>query len=303
MARVVNIRKFQKGFTLIELIVVVVIIAATAGIIMIRVGNSGKDARNTRRAADMAQIAKAFEMYINSGGGLATSVTTPISCIWDDDSSTALRCDQNIFNVDSTGNYTKAYLTGSVYPSDPTGTDNYYMAYIDSINNQLTAKVLPSNGSGISSEFLANSTAIERDAKRIADLALINVALKKYRADNGYYPQSSCGWDCNGYKRSRDSSWNTLASDLASYISSLPKDPINSSCDPWNNNCYSYTYGNVGKTSYSPNEYDLTAQLEDTNHPQRCGVNNWKWYFANARTWCTAFGGVYSNQLYEASSL
>ena len=134
-----------------------------------------------------------------------------------------------------------------------------------------------------------------RDARRVADLGQIRVALELFFDSNGYYPQSNCGWDCNGYRESFTSSWDLLAADLAPYITSLPKDPINSSCSPWNRNCFSYAYGNVGRNTYSPT-YDLTAQLENTNHPQRCSVQNWKFYFSDI-LWC----GSYSNQIYEAS--
>ena len=137
-----------------------------------------------------------------------------------------------------------------------------------------------------------------RDTRRIADLRQIRTALELFYDANGYYPQSGCGWDCNGYKYSNDSSWDSLATDLAPYIKSLPKDAINTAgCPPWNNNCYSYAYGNVGRTTYTA-QYDLTAQLEDTSSPYRCAVKGWRFYFDNTAAWC----GGYSPQIYEASS-
>jgi len=136
-----------------------------------------------------------------------------------------------------------------------------------------------------------------RDVRRIKDLHEIRLALEMYFDDHGYYPQSGCGWDCNGYRYSYStSSWAALESDLSPYISKLPKDPINSSCSPWNTGCYSYTYGNVGRTSYR-HGYDLTAQLEDPNNPQRCAVKSWRFYLNNTYSWC----GSYSGQIYEAS--
>lgn len=139
-----------------------------------------------------------------------------------------------------------------------------------------------------------------RDARRIADLHQIQLALELYYSANGYYPQSDCGWDCNGYRYSyATASWNAFAVDLAPYMKTVPVDPSNSSCAPWGASCYSYAYGNVGRTTYAPG-YDLTAQLEDLTSPQRCGVKNYKFYFNN-QAWCTAFGGDYSNQIYEAS--
>lgn len=156
----------------------------------------------------------------------------------------------------------------------------------------------------LSSVVLASLTSARvkaRDARRIEDLAQIRLALELFFDANGYYPQSNCGWDCNGYRYSSDSSWNSLATDLAPYMAVLPKDPINTGGSPWNANGFTYTYGNVGRTTYR-SSYDLTAQLEDLNHPQRCGVKGWRYYFsAPPPYWCTAFGGPYSNQIYEAS--
>lgn len=140
-----------------------------------------------------------------------------------------------------------------------------------------------------------------RDAMRMQQLGEIRKALELYYSANGYYPQSGCGWDCNGYRYSYSaSSWNALASELAPYISTLPVDPINTACAPWSNNCFSYAYGNVTRNSH-PAQYDLTGQLEDTSSPFRCGVRNYKFYFTGVNPWCIAYGGSYSNQIYEAS--
>lgn len=59
-----------------------------------------------------------------------------------------------------------------------------------------------------------------RDTKRIAELKQIQLALEMYYDDNASYP--------NRHTYSTSSGWNSLASDLSAYISSLPKDPTNS---------------------------------------------------------------------------
>ncbi len=138
-----------------------------------------------------------------------------------------------------------------------------------------------------------------RDARRVADLRQIRIALEVFYDDHGYYPQSACGWDCNGYRVSYNATWDALAADLLPYIPTLPKDPINNANTPWNNGGFSYAYGNVGRSTY-PAQYDLTGQLEDTANPDRCEVKGWRFYFDRGY-WCTAFGGSYSNQIYEAS--
>lgn len=140
-----------------------------------------------------------------------------------------------------------------------------------------------------------------RDARRIADLAQIRNALELYFDTNGYYPQSDCGWDCNGYRYSYASgSWSALAADLAPYISSLPVDPKNSpAAPPWGGG-YTYTYGNVGRSAAGVNpgdiQYDLTALLENPNDPNRSAVKDWKFYFNDGASW-----NSYSGQIYEAS--
>lgn len=143
---------------------------------------------------------------------------------------------------------------------------------------------------------LNSARAKARDAQRIATLGQIRTAIELYFDDKGYYPQSGCGWDCNGYLHSYNASWDSLAADLAPYIKTLSKDPINTACPPWSDNCYSYAYGNVGRSIYTP-QYDLTAQLEDTGSPYRCAVKNYRVLF-NSLPWC----GSYSSQIYEASN-
>jgi type II secretion system protein G len=146
---------------------------------------------------------------------------------------------------------------------------------------------------------VASSRMKARDAKRVEDLRQIRVALDLYLDDHGYYPQSTCGWDCNNYRYSYNvASWNALAADLAPYLATLPKDPINSACVPWGGvGCYSYTYGNVGKTTQRA-QYDLTAQLEDPGNPARCAVKQWRFYWNNSLSWC----GYSAGRIYEASA-
>ena len=154
----------------------------------------------------------------------------------------------------------------------------------------------------LSSVVLANLQATRvkaRDTERISELREIRNALELYYADRGYYPASPCGWDCNGYSTSYESSWDTLQTELAPYIGSLPRDPVNSSCGPWGNGCHSYAYGNVGRT-VNRAQYDLTAQLEDTASRYRCDVKQYKYYFNDAYNWCSGWGS-YSTQIYEAS--
>ncbi len=147
-----------------------------------------------------------------------------------------------------------------------------------------------------------NSARVKaRDAKRISQLEQIRTALELYYNANGSYPPSPCGLDCNNYYYSTDSSWATFSSLLAPYISTIPADPVNNASGPWVDGNFSYAYGNVGTGSLYPLGYDLVAQFENTSSSNRCGVRNYKINVPGFPSWCTAFGGGYSNFLYKAN--
>jgi len=135
-----------------------------------------------------------------------------------------------------------------------------------------------------------------RDSKRKADLRQISKALELYFDDNGVYPPTGCGYNCNGYYLSYNANWATFAAYLAPYLN-LPTDPTNDACAPWGG-CHSYTYGNVSDGTHAtfPNQYDLTTNLESTSDPDRCAVKHYV-YFFDQRQWC----GSYSGQIFEAS--
>lgn len=141
---------------------------------------------------------------------------------------------------------------------------------------------------------LSSAREKARDARRKHDLQNIKTALDLYYDDHGYYPPSSCGYDCNGYFLSYSSNWDTLESYLSPYLETLPVDPVNSGGAPWGSGL-TYAYGNVGKNTY-PAQYDLTGHLESTSDPDRCAVKQYHFYFTK-RAWC----GSYSGQLIEFS--
>lgn len=72
-------RKSQKGFTLLEILLVVAILAILAGIVIIAI-NPGKqlgESRNSQRAADVNTILNAVYQYsLDNNGTLPSGITT-----------------------------------------------------------------------------------------------------------------------------------------------------------------------------------------------------------------------------------
>lgn len=69
--------KKKKGFTLVELLVVITAIAVLATITVVALKPARIKTRNSRRKADMEQIYNAQEMYYDANAAYLTSATYP----------------------------------------------------------------------------------------------------------------------------------------------------------------------------------------------------------------------------------
>lgn len=103
------------------------------------------------------------------------------------------------------------------------------------------------------------------DGRRIQDIHQIQNALELYYSDHGSYPISGGASAPNGgWSNSADSSWTTLQTSLAPYLSQLPKDPRQTGSG-WPPD-YGYTYYSQGYGC--PGQwYMIVYQLEVANGP------------------------------------
>ncbi len=67
----------KKGFTLIEILVVVAIIAILSSVVLIGLGPTRRAGRDARRVADLRQIQNALELYFNKCGYYPGGVANP----------------------------------------------------------------------------------------------------------------------------------------------------------------------------------------------------------------------------------
>jgi len=134
-----------------------------------------------------------------------------------------------------------------------------------------------------------------RDARREADFNTIQLALEEYANDHGTYPQGTCAYLSGWCVSSNAAQWSALQTMLAPYITTLPKDPINSVGNPWSANTYSYAYA----ANSTGTNYDLIANLEDTANPGRCAVKQWYSYVYGCSNWCNGGCPFNNPQIYS----
>ncbi|QQS22452.1 prepilin-type N-terminal cleavage/methylation domain-containing protein [Candidatus Saccharibacteria bacterium] len=76
-------QKSRTGFTIIELVVVVIVVSILATIVVVSYNGSQARARDARRRTDVANIVKALELYYNDNGSYpTTSGSTAMTINW-----------------------------------------------------------------------------------------------------------------------------------------------------------------------------------------------------------------------------
>lgn len=67
-----SLKKIGAGFTLIELLVVISIIGLLASVVLVSINSARQKSRNSKRLADVNQLAKGLELFYNQAGGYPT---------------------------------------------------------------------------------------------------------------------------------------------------------------------------------------------------------------------------------------
>ena len=131
--------KSNKGFTLIEVIVVIALLAILAGIVLVAINpaQNSADARNVKRRADVLQILNAVNQHYVAKGTFPTGMPT-VAQSPADLKSGATPAGDICDGIVTTGNYIAAlpFDTGGAYTSC-SSYDTKYTISLDS-NNRVT---------------------------------------------------------------------------------------------------------------------------------------------------------------------
>jgi prepilin-type N-terminal cleavage/methylation domain-containing protein len=109
----------ELGFTLVEIMVVVSIIAFLAASIVTAVTSARQKARDARRAADLGQMLKAMELYFDTNRGFPGGTVSGATQVPTD-------MDQFVATLPVSPEPADSGCTGTVAPSPATDANSYY---------------------------------------------------------------------------------------------------------------------------------------------------------------------------------
>lgn len=143
----------RKGFTLIEILIVVAIIGILAGVVLVGLRGTGPQARDSRRAADLRQVQNGLELYYNKNNRYPVATGS-----WDDLKTllTAPAAGLSISNIPQDPQWSSTNNSASyAYGTDTNGT-----SYVLKANLEVTDSKLLSNDID-STTLSAGSTVID----------------------------------------------------------------------------------------------------------------------------------------------
>lgn len=142
-----NNRKSKLGFTLIEILIVVAIIAILASVVLIGLGPLQRQGRDARRISDLKQVQTGLELYYNREGQYP-----PSGVSWDADIIAPLKAaDIGVSNVPADPSSGKTYhywSNGTQYVLGAVLDDANHSAYDQDVDVDATNALTSECGAG-----------------------------------------------------------------------------------------------------------------------------------------------------------
>lgn len=129
----------RKGFTLIEMLIVVAIIGILASVVIVGLGPAQKRGRDSRRAADLREVQTGLELYYSKNGKYPVSGTDVTD--WPSLQSFLKNASLGVTTVPDDPTTTRHYQ----YVSDAGGTTYVLGATLDDVNSSLLTQSLKDN--------------------------------------------------------------------------------------------------------------------------------------------------------------
>ncbi len=137
----------KKGFTLIEILIVVAIIAILASVVLVGLGPTQQAGRDARRVSDIHEIQNGLELYYNKCGFYPGTANCGAATIIGGQTETGGTY-YNTMGADLVGT---AGIGVSSIPSDPINTNKYVYLFAENTTAPATTYVIQAtmeNGSG-----------------------------------------------------------------------------------------------------------------------------------------------------------
>ena len=140
----------RRGFTIVELLIVIVVIAILAAIAISSYGNVQRRARDAQRMSDVSVMRKALDLYRIDNGAYPPSVPNPGNSTWEYSkdpgflSSLGQYTSARTFKDPGSGAYYYKTFSAGAYGC-PSSQGPYYVIKVDDMEAQL-AKVVDDGG-------------------------------------------------------------------------------------------------------------------------------------------------------------